>query len=50
MKGIEPRDQIETMLAAQMAAVHNARMTSPYASRLPKGSSSRIVLSARSTN
>src|SRR5204862_3083795 len=26
VKGIEPRDQIETMLAAQMAAVHNATM------------------------
>jgi hypothetical protein len=30
--GIEPRDQIETMLAAQMAAVHNATMT--FARRL----------------
>ncbi len=27
VKGIEPRDQIETMLATQMAAVHNATMT-----------------------
>ena len=27
IKGIEPRDQIETMLAAQMAAIHNAIMT-----------------------
>jgi hypothetical protein len=27
VKGIEPRDQIEAMLAAQMAAVHNATMT-----------------------
>jgi hypothetical protein len=27
VKGIEPRDQIETMLAAQMAAVHTASMT-----------------------
>ena len=27
VKGIEPRDQIETMLAAQMAAVHAASMT-----------------------
>ena len=26
-KGIEPRDQVEAMLAAQMAAVHNATMT-----------------------
>src|SRR5262245_9720128 len=27
IKGIEPRDQLETMLAAQMAAVHVASMT-----------------------
>ncbi len=27
IKGIEPRDQIESMLAAQMAAVHVASMT-----------------------
>ena len=32
IKGIEPRDQIEAMLAAQMAAVHNASMT--FARRL----------------
>jgi hypothetical protein len=32
VKGIEPRDQVETMLAAQMAAVHNATMT--FARRL----------------
>lgn len=32
IKGIEPRDQVETMLAAQMAAVHNATMT--FARRL----------------
>jgi hypothetical protein len=32
VKGIEPRDQIEVMLAAQMAAVHNATMT--FAGRL----------------
>jgi hypothetical protein len=32
IKGIEPRDQLETMLAAQMAAVHNATMT--FARRL----------------
>jgi hypothetical protein len=30
--GVQPRDQIETMLAAQMAAVHNATMT--FARRL----------------
>ena len=30
--GIEPRDQLESMLAAQMAAVHNATMT--FARRL----------------
>jgi hypothetical protein len=27
IKGIEPKDQLETMLAAQMAAIHNATMT-----------------------
>jgi hypothetical protein len=27
VKGIEPKDQIEAMLAAQMAAIHNAIMT-----------------------
>jgi hypothetical protein len=32
VKGIEPRDQIEAMLAAQMAAVHMAAMT--FARRL----------------
>ena len=32
IKGIEPKDQIETMLAAQMATVHMATMT--FASRL----------------
>jgi hypothetical protein len=32
VKGIEPRDQLETMLAAQMAAIHTATMT--FARRL----------------
>src|SRR5205823_3068448 len=32
VKGIEPRDYIEAMLAAQMAAIHNATMT--FARRL----------------
>ena len=32
IKGIEPRDQLETMLLAQMAAVHVASMT--FARRL----------------
>jgi hypothetical protein len=32
VKGVEPRDQVEAMLAAQMAAVHNATMT--FARRL----------------
>jgi len=32
IKGIEPKDQVEAMLAAQMAAVHNATMT--FARRL----------------
>src|SRR4051812_33276603 len=27
VRGVEPRDQVEAMLAAQMAAVHNATMT-----------------------
>jgi hypothetical protein len=34
VKGIEPRDQVEAMLAAQMAAVHNATMT--FARRLAR--------------
>src|SRR5207302_1490063 len=34
VKGIDPRDQIEAMLAAQMAAVHNATMT--FARRLAR--------------
>jgi hypothetical protein len=32
IKGVEPRDQVEAMLAAQMAATHNATMT--FARRL----------------
>lgn len=32
VKGIDPKDQVEAMLAAQMAAVHNATMT--FARRL----------------
>ena len=32
VKGVEPRDQVEAMLAAQMAAVHNATMA--FARRL----------------
>ncbi len=32
VKGVEPKDQVETMLAAQMAAVHMATMT--FARRL----------------
>ena len=32
IKGVEPRDQIEAMLATQMAAIHNATMT--FARRL----------------
>ena len=34
IKGVEPRDQVETMLAAQMAAVHMASMT--FARRLAR--------------
>ena len=32
IKGIQPRDQVETMLAMQMAAIHNATMN--FAQRL----------------
>jgi hypothetical protein len=32
IKGVGPKDQVEAMLAAQMAAVHNATMT--FARRL----------------
>jgi hypothetical protein len=32
VKGIEPRDQVEAMLAAQTASVHNATVT--FARRL----------------
>ena len=32
VKGVEPKDQVEAMLAAQMVAVHNATMT--FARRL----------------
>src|SRR5713226_9870934 len=34
VKGIEPRDQVEAMLGAQMAAVHTATMT--FARRLAR--------------
>ena len=34
VKGIEPKDQVEAMLAAQMAVVHTATMT--YARRLTR--------------
>jgi hypothetical protein len=37
VKGVEPKDQMEAMLAAQMAATHNATMT--YAERLADSSS-----------
>ena len=30
VKGVEPKDQVEAMLAAQMAAVHNATMISAH--------------------
>ena len=39
VKGIEPRDQVEAMLAAQMAAVHTATMT--FARRLAHVETSR---------
>ena len=41
VKGIEPRDQIEAMLAAQMAAVHTASMT--FAHRMSRTSRSRAT-------
>lgn len=37
VKGIEPQDQVEAMLATQMAAVHNATMT--FACRLAHATS-----------
>jgi hypothetical protein len=39
IKGVEPKDQVETMLAMQMAAVHNATMT--FARRLAHVETSR---------
>jgi hypothetical protein len=39
VKGVEPRDQVESMLAAQMAAVHMATMT--FARRLAHAENSR---------
>jgi hypothetical protein len=45
IKGIEPRDQTEAMLAAQMAAVHMASMT--FARRLAV---SKIFLSRTARN
>ncbi len=47
VKGIEPRDQVETMLAAQMAAVHNATMT--YARRLNTSDTFMEVAAAERT-
>ena len=48
VKGIEPRDQIEAMLAAQMAAVHNATMTFArhfaHADNLPQQDSAQTGL------
>ena len=47
VKGIEPRDQIEAMLAAQMGAVHNATMTSArhlaHADNLPQQDSAQAA-------
>ncbi len=47
VKGIEPRDQIEAMLATQMAAVHNATMTSArhlaHADNLPQQDSAQAA-------
>jgi len=44
IKGIEPRDQLETMLAAQMAAVHVATMT--FARHLAQAEETVLVDSA----
>ena len=47
-EGIEPRDQIEAMLATQMAAVHNATMTFArhlaHADNLPQQDSAQTSL------
>ncbi len=48
VKGIEPRDQVEAMLAAQMAAVHNATMT--FARRLAHVESIRQQDSAQTAS
>ena len=50
VKGIEPRDQIEAMLAAQMAAVHAASMTFARRLRMSRTSRSRTAPSGRSTS
>jgi len=48
IKGIEPRDQLEAMLAAQMAAVHMASMTFAAASPMWKIFPSRTARNALS--
>jgi hypothetical protein len=45
VKGLEPKDQVEAMLGAQMAAVHMATMT--FARRLAHAISSRGHLRCR---
>ena len=47
VKGIEPKDEVEAMLAAQMAAVHNATMT--YARRLNNSDTFMEVAAAERT-
>ena len=47
VKGIKPRDQVEAMLAAQMAAVHMATLA--CARRLARPTPRRTAPSARST-
>jgi hypothetical protein len=43
VKGIQPRDQVEAMLAAQMAAVHMASIK--FAGRIVRRGDARISLS-----
>jgi hypothetical protein len=50
VRGIEPKDQVETMLAAQMAAVHNATMTFAVASTMLITSRNRTAQSVPSTS